>query len=312
MTEKLSSVIEVKNLSKKYRNTYAVDDISFSVGRGEVFGFLGPNGAGKTTTINILLGLLHPDNGYCKIFQKNTKEMDDSVYQNIGVVFEEKNLYLRLTGYQNLRFFARMYQVGSERIKYLLQKFDLQDAAKRQVKTYSKGMRQRLLICRALLNDPELLILDEPTGGLDPVSLRIIHDSIMELKKEQKTVLLSTHYMEEAEKLCDRLAFIHKGKLIKVSTPDKLKKEFGEAVLELKLNCLESDKRIKDISLLLEEKDGLFFSDDYTSVLLSLDYKNSGEKMDKIKEIVDVISIHSREASLHDVFISLTGSNNNN
>ncbi|MFP4662009.1 MAG: ATP-binding cassette domain-containing protein [Halanaerobiales bacterium] len=310
MADKFSPVIEVRNLTKKYRNIYAVNNISFSVSRGEVFGFLGPNGAGKTTTINMLLGLLQPDNGYCSLFQRNTREIDDFIYQKLGVVFEEKNLYQRLTGYQNLSFFAQMYQVRTERIKKLLKRFGLEDAAQRQVKTYSKGMRQRLLICRALLSDPELLILDEPTGGLDPVSLRIIHNSILELKKEKKTVLLSTHYMEEAEKLCDRMAFINNGKLIAVSTPDQLKQEFGEKVLELKTNCLKGDRQIESLSLLLDEKDGIVFNNDYTSVLLSLEYSDTGKKMDKVKEITDIISIHSREASLHDVFISLTAGKN--
>lgn len=302
----MSSVIEIKNLSKRYKNNMAVKDISFSVNKGEVFGFLGPNGAGKTTTINILLGLLHPDNGKCMIFQRNIREIDKTIYKKMGVVFEEKNLYNRLTGTQNLKFFADMYGVGIDRIKYLLNKFDLSDAASRQVKTYSKGMRQRLLICRALLNEPELLILDEPTGGLDPVSLRIIHNSILDLKKEGKTILLSTHYMEEAERLCDRLAFINKGEIITISTPDQLKKKYGEDILELRINCLKGDKSIAEIEEILEAYDSLIFEDNYTSVLLSMNYTNLGAKLDKVKELADIISIHSREASLHDVFIRIT------
>ncbi len=301
----MSTIIEIDNLSKKYKGNTAVKDISFSVNKGEVFGFLGPNGAGKTTTINILLGLLNPDSGSCKIFQSNTRNIDKKIYKKMGVVFEEKNIYIRLTGFQNLKFFADMYGVGSDRINYLLNKFDLSDAASRQVKTYSKGMRQRLLICRALLNEPELLILDEPTGGLDPVSLRIIHNSILDLKKEGKTILLSTHYMEEAERLCDRLAFINKGKIIAISTPDQLKKKYGEEVLEVKINCLKGSKCFDKIDKILEDKDGLAFEDNYTSILLSMNYSNFGKKVDKLKGLIDIISIHSREASLHDVFIKI-------
>ncbi len=305
----MSSIIEIKNLSKRYKNTTAVKNISFSVNKGEVFGFLGPNGAGKTTTINILLGLLHQDKGKCMIFQRNISEIDKSIYKKMGVVFEEKNLYNRLTGTQNLKFFGDMYGVGIDRINYLLNKFDLSEAASRQVKTYSKGMRQRLLICRALLNEPELLILDEPTGGLDPVSLRIIHNSILDLKKEGKTILLSTHYMEEAERLCDRLAFINKGQIITINTPDQLKKKYGQDILELRINCIKVDKSIGEIEKILEAYDSLVFEDNYTSVLLSMKYNNLGEKLDKVKQLTDIISIHSREASLHDVFIRITGNN---
>jgi len=306
----MSPVIEIKNLSKRYKDNLAVKDINFSVNKGEVFGFLGPNGAGKTTTINILLGLLHPDKGKCMIFQRDIREIDKTIYKKMGVVFEEKNLYNRLTATQNLKFFADMYGVGMDRIKYLLNKFDLSDAASRQVKTYSKGMRQRLLICRALLNEPELLILDEPTGGLDPVSIRIIHNSILDLKKEGKTIFLSTHYMEEAELLCDQLAFINKGEIIAISTPDQLKKKYGEDILSIKIKCLKGDICIGKIEKnILEAYDSIAFEDNYTSVLLSMNYTNLGEKLDKIKELVDIISIHSREASLHDVFIRITANN---
>ncbi len=305
----MSAIIEIKNLSKRYKDNMAVKDISFSVNKGEVFGFLGPNGAGKTTTINILLGLLHPDKGKCMIFQRDIREIDKTIYKKMGVVFEEKNLYNRLTGFQNLKFFADMYGVSIDRINYLLNKFDLSDAASRQVKTYSKGMRQRLLICRALLNEPELLILDEPTGGLDPVSLRIIHNSILDLKKKGKTILLSTHYMEEAERLCDRLAFINKGKIITISTPDQLKKKYGEDILAIRIKCLKRDTCIGKIERILEAYDSIAFEDNYTSVLLSMNYTNLGEKLDKVKELADIISIHSREASLHDVFIRITTNN---
>ncbi|HHU92427.1 MAG TPA: ABC transporter ATP-binding protein [Halanaerobiaceae bacterium] len=223
-----SAVISIYKLSKKYKNKVALDELSLTVHRGEIFGLLGPNGSGKTTTINIMTGLLKPDSGYCQVFGKDSTGLDESIYSKIGVVFEEKNLYLRLTGYQNLGFFASLYGVGEDIINSLLEKYDLLEAAHRQVKTYSKGMRQRLLLCRALLNDPELLILDEPTDGLDPLSLKIIHNSLKELRAEGKTIFLSTHYMEEAERLCDRLAFLNKGRLVAINSPGELKESFGE------------------------------------------------------------------------------------
>ncbi|MEJ6949927.1 ABC transporter ATP-binding protein [Natronospora cellulosivora (SeqCode)] len=307
--EKEAQIVKVSNLEKQYANVKAVNKISFSVTMGEIFGFLGPNGAGKTTTINILLGLERKDDGSCKLFGKESSSLDNNIYGKIGVVFEEKNLYQRLSGFHNLKFFADMYGVSRDRINYLLNKFGLDNAAKRQVKTYSKGMKQRLLICRALLNDPELLILDEPTGGLDPLSLEIIHKSIKEFKTAGKTVLLSTHYMQEAEILCDRIAFINQGKIIALSSPENFKKEYGEDILELKFNFKNTDKiRKEDINRIrniLEKNDELIIEENKLLIHLSLNSDNWGERLDKIRQIVSITNIHSREASLHDVFIKL-------
>lgn len=301
---KKTVVIEIKNLYKRYKNKTVVKNISLNVNKGEIFGLLGPNGAGKTTTINLLLGLQKPDQGSCRVFQINTAEMGEEIYKKLGVVFEEKNLYARLSGLQNLKFFADLYGVDHNVIYYLLEKYELLEAAKRQVKTYSKGMKQRLLICRALLNDPELLILDEPTDGLDPVSLRIIHNSLQELKKRGKTILLCTHYMEEAERLCDRLAIIHKGEIIAVNTPEDLKRKFGEEVLEIKLGAVEEDNTaiLREI---LGFNDNVISNENNFSILLSLKSPDLGKKIDLIKEKADIISIHSREASLSDVFLKM-------
>ncbi|MFW6022908.1 MAG: ATP-binding cassette domain-containing protein [Halanaerobiaceae bacterium] len=300
------NVISVENLTKEYGNQLAVDNISFTVKKGEVFGFLGPNGAGKSTTINILLGLLKADSGECSILGRDIANLDEDSYSKIGVVFEEKNLYTGLTGFENLKFFADLYGIERDRIKYLLGKFDLSDAAKKRVKNYSKGMRQRLLLCRALLHEPELLILDEPTGGLDPVSLGVIHQSILDFKKAGKTILLSTHYMEEADLLCDRLAFISKGSIIAVDTPDNLKKQFGEEVLEIKVQLIEDSNKLKKVQGILSEDDSMVRKDNIHSILLSMDFVDVGSKLDKIRKITDIINIHSREATLHDVFIKLT------
>ena len=307
-------VIEVKNLMKRYGKFIAVNDISLSVKRGEVFGFLGPNGAGKTTTISILLGLARADKGTCFVLGKDSSKFDETLYNKIGVVFEEKNLYMRLSGFQNLKFFADMYGVPKKRVSYFLNKFDLEEAGDRQVKNYSKGMKQRLLICRALLNDPDLLILDEPTGGLDPLSLVIIHDSIKEFKSLGKTVFVSTHYMEEADSLCDRLAFINQGKIIALSSPEELKNRFGEELLEIKFdhkankqsgNEYSIENKIEKIKSFLHKDDTFLMEEENSSILLSLNTSDWGKRLDQIRDLIEINSLHSREATLHDVFIKL-------
>ena len=221
-------IIELQNISKSYGKVEVLTGLSFSVKRGEIYGFLGPNGAGKTTTIGIMTGLLRPSSGNCKVLGLDINSINPSFYRKLGVVFEEKNLYNRLSGTQNLKFYANLYSVSRQRITNLLQVFQLDHVADRSVKTYSKGMKQRLLICRALLHDPELLILDEPTSGLDPVSLEIIRQAIHQFKEQGKTIFLSTHFMEEAEQLCDRVAFINRGRLITVDYPANLKKRYRQ------------------------------------------------------------------------------------
>lgn len=221
-------MIDLQSISKSYGKVEVLTGLSFSVKQGEIYGFLGPNGAGKTTTIGIITGLLRPSSGICKVFGQDINSIKPSFYRKIGVVFEEKNLYHRLSGTQNLKFYANLYRVSGQRITNLLQVFQLAHVADRAVKTYSKGMKQRLLICRALLHDPELLILDEPTSGLDPVSLELIRQAIARFKEKGKTIFLSTHFMEEAEQLCDRVAFINRGRLITVDHPANLKKRYRQ------------------------------------------------------------------------------------
>ncbi|MFW5985981.1 MAG: ABC transporter ATP-binding protein [Halanaerobiales bacterium] len=219
----MTAAIEINNLRKKFNKVEAVKGISFTVHRGEIFGFLGPNGAGKTSTIRMICGLSKPTSGTCKITGKK-----DAKTVQPGVVFEESNLYSRLSGEANLKFFAGLYGVGGDKIEQLLKDFELYGDRKRPVKNYSRGMKQRLLICRALLNNPRLLILDEPTGGLDPSSAHYIREAILDLKGEGKTVFLTTHYMEEADQLCDRVAFIDRGEIVALDSPENLKKVHGD------------------------------------------------------------------------------------
>lgn len=294
--------IIIEDLKKEYGKVKALKGISFQVKKGEVFGFLGPNGAGKSTTLNILTGLLQPTDGESYIFNEKSKKLSKTTKHKMGVVFETNNLYKRLTGRENLNFFADLYNVDSSKVEELLAFFDLTEAGNRQVKNYSKGMRQRLLIARALLNDPQLLILDEPTSGLDPQSVEMIHRAVEDFSSQGNTVLLSTHFMEEADRLCDRIAFINEGEIVTITPPSELKSQFGTKILEIvikrndfnlnKLKNIVSDENIK------EEKERILIE-------LPLDTKDLGKKLDAVKDDFEVLSIHTREATLHQVFLEL-------
>ncbi len=229
-----SRPVAVENVTKKYGKFTVLKDISFSIEKGEVFGYLGPNGAGKTTTIRLLTGLSRPDSGICRVLGQPAG-VDNNLYTRIGVLFEEKNLYEKLTGLQNLKFFAHLYNVNEKRIFQLLEFFALMGTEKKRVETYSKGMKQRLLICRTLLHRPELLILDEPTSGLDPNSAEVIITAIKEYAREGKTVFLSSHNMDEVEEVCGRIAFLKNGKIIDIASPAILKKKYGGADKEVSL-----------------------------------------------------------------------------
>jgi len=220
--------IEVKDLHRYYNGVKAVRGISFDVNDGEIFGFLGPNGAGKSTTIKVLTGQLRPTSGSAEVVGCDVVKERQLLKPQIGVVFEYQNLYERLTAMDNLRFSARLYGVGKERIHEVLAQVGLQDRAKERIKKYSNGMKQRLLIARAMLHQPRVLFLDEPTRGLDPGVARDIRAIIAELAKGGVTVFLTTHYMEEADRLSDRVAIIHQGEIVAIDTPETLKATYGE------------------------------------------------------------------------------------
>ncbi len=220
--------IEVKNLHRYYNGVKAVQGISFDVNDGEIFGFLGPNGAGKSTTIKVLTGQLRPTSGSAEVVGCDVVEERQELKPQIGVVFEYQNLYERLTAMDNLRFSARLYGVGKGRINEVLAQVGLQDRARERIKKYSNGMKQRLLIARALLHQPRVLFLDEPTRGLDPSVAREIRAIIAELAKGGVTVFLTTHYMEEADRLSDRVAILHQGEIVAIDTPEALKATYGE------------------------------------------------------------------------------------
>jgi ABC-2 type transport system ATP-binding protein len=225
--------IEVQNLTRTYGHVRAVDDISFAVERGELFGFLGPNGAGKTTTIRMLTGQLRPTSGQAWVAGCDVVAERQALKPQIGVVFEHQNLYERFSGLDNLRFYARLYGVGNGRVDEVLDQVGLLERARDVVKQYSNGMVQRLLIARALLHEPAVLFLDEPTRGLDAHVAREIRAFIAALARQGTTVFLTTHYIEEADQLCGRVAFLDRGRIVALDTPAQLRAAHGErATLE--------------------------------------------------------------------------------
>jgi len=223
----VSSVIQVKNLTKHFEDVKAVDGIEFSVSEGEIFGFLGPNGAGKTTTIRMLTGVIKPTNGTIHIFGKDFWKDPIPIKQRMGNVPEMANVYIDLTAEENIDLIGELYGMDKdkrlEKTKYLLKKFEIYERRDDKAKKFSKGMKQRLLLCMALISEPEILFLDEPTSGLDVKSSFIIKKLIKEYNEKGTTIFLTTHNMHVANDLCDRIAIMNKGKLISLNTPEKLK-----------------------------------------------------------------------------------------
>ena len=233
--------VEVNDLKKSFGPVKAVDGISFDVGQGELFGFLGPNGAGKTTTINMLTGLARPDSGTIRINGFDVTHHPKVAQHLVGVVPDESNLYPELTGFENLCFCAALYGIPKQerrrRAEELLDRFDLAEAAGRKFAGYSKGMKRKLTIAAGIIHRPPILFLDEPTTGIDVASARQIRQMIAELNNSGTTIFLTTHYIEEAERLCQRIAFIVSGKIIKIDTMENLLKPVkGQYVLLITLS----------------------------------------------------------------------------
>jgi len=218
--------ISVSGLKKRYDEVQAIADMTFDLYRGELFGFLGPNGAGKTTTINILTGLARPDAGTIRIEGIDCIAKPRAAQNLIGVVPDESNLYPELTGYENLCFCATLYGINKKerikRAKLLLESFRLLDAAHRKFGTYSKGMKRKLTIAAGIIHQPQILFLDEPTTGIDVASARQIRQLIADLHDQGTTIFLTTHYIEEAERFCDRIAFVVNGRIVRTDTVENL------------------------------------------------------------------------------------------
>ena len=298
-------IIEVENLVKRFGKLVAVDDISFNVAPGEIFGFLGPNGAGKTTTINVLCTLSKPTSGRATINGFDVVRQQSQVRQSIGLVFQDPSLDEKLSGLQNLQFHALVYNVPAsvrgQRIEQVLRMMELWDKRKNEVRTYSGGMKRRLELARGLLHHPKVLFLDEPTLGLDPQTRNRIWEYILELqRREGTTIFLTTHYMDEAEK-ADRIAIIDYGKLAALDTPERLKKIVGKDIISLKTG--DSDRAAEEIRLRYQieaRRDG----DE-----LTFEVSRGAEFLPNfIKEFgIKILSINLRCPSLDDVFLKLTG-----
>ena len=305
-------IITTNNLTKKYDKLKAVDNISFSVKKGEIFGFLGPNGAGKTTTIKMLTTLLNPTKGSAVVCGNDVVEERDEVRQNIGVVFQEPALDVQLTGRENLDFHARMYGLDRDkrkkRIDAVLRLVDLGDKKDVLVKNYSGGMKRRLEIARGLMHYPTVLFLDEPTLGLDAQTRRAIWNYIKKMNKDEgTTIFLTTHYMDEAEYLCDRVGIIDHGKILVIDSITSLRNSIGNDVVTL--SC-ESLKKLRDR---LSKESWVNNMKQYDS-FLTLGVEKGEEKIPVIVDIardlgIKIKSISVRKPTLDDVFLSFTGRN---
>jgi len=279
-------VIEARDLRRTFKQKVAVNDISFTVPRGTIYGLLGPNGAGKTTTIRMLSGQIAPDSGSATVAGCDVVNDLARLKQVIGVVFEDQNLYERLTGRQNLAFSCWLYGLPLRRADEVLDLVKLRDRGKDAVKAYSNGMRQRLMIARALLHKPAVLFLDEPSRGLDPISAREVRQSIEELSHEGMTILLTTHLMEEADQLCQRIGFIVNGQLVANDTPQRLKLAHGQRAITVTLGDDGGDLRDVD---------------------LHMDSGPDQQQLSRWMADGQVRAMHTREASLEDVFVEIAG-----
>jgi ABC-2 type transport system ATP-binding protein len=301
-------IIEINNLKKEFSGFKALQGINLQVNKGEIVGLLGPNGAGKSTTIKILTGLLNADSGTVKIMEEEiNKGLPTWIKEKIAVVFEESNLYLRLNAMDNLKLFAGINNINIDKIQVLLSEFQLQDVAKKEVKNFSKGMKKRLMICRALLSDPEILILDEATGGLDPISAEIIRKKVLAFKKESKTVVLSTHYLEEADRLCDRVAFINQGKVIAFDKPVAFKNNLKKKFLKIKfLNDQKFDycDIKKYLGKILTEDDNYSLESATLTLELNIN-QNIFKKAADVSKKFKLVDLDKIEADLQQVFNNL-------
>jgi len=301
------AIIEVKNLVKVFNDEIrAVDGISFQIEQGEIFGFLGPNGAGKTTTINMLCTLIRPTSGVATVCGHDIIKQPDEVRKCIGLVFQDTTLDDRLTARENLELHARLYGVPkSDRQKRINEVFELVELSNRAnslVKTFSGGMQRRLEIARGLIHYPKVLFLDEPTLGLDPQTRKHVWDYILKLKREYKiTIMMTTHYMEEADELCDRVAIIDHGKIIALNTQKNLKNSLGgdTIILDIPDEDVEKVKKVFKKSKIFDSQ-----------VLLSV--KNAGREIKKVlekakKNKIEVVEANIRKPTLNDVFLHLTG-----
>jgi ABC-2 type transport system ATP-binding protein len=303
-TVELENAIETFDLTKQYKDLTAVDHLNVKIKQGEIFGLLGPNGAGKTTAISMLCTILKPTKGTAIVNGYDLLKEPHNVRKSIGIVFQEPSVDDILTGRENLRLHAMWYGVPKEmrvkRIDEVLKLVGLESRQHSLVKTYSGGMRRRLELARGLLHLPKVLFLDEPTLGLDPQTREHIWEYIEDMSKERHmTIVVTTHYMEEADKLCDRIAIIDEGKIVVMDSPGNLKETVGGDIVCLKMKTVDSErfKKISSVSKVEVEKG-----------YVALTVKNAGQNLKEILDVAGKIeSVEIRSASLNDVFLNYTG-----
>jgi ABC-2 type transport system ATP-binding protein len=297
-------IIETKSLTKRYKEITAVDNLNLKVKEGEIFGLLGPNGAGKTTVLLMLTTLKQPTSGTAKVNNFDIIKRPEKVRKSIGIVFQDPSSDDILTGYENLKLHGMLYDMPDDlkekRIKEVLELVDLTDRKNDLVKKYSGGMRRRLELARGLMHHPKVLFLDEPTLGLDPQSREHIWNYIEKLAREERiTIIITTHYMDEADKLCDRLAIIDHGKIIVLGTPEKLKKDLGGDIIRLKAKDLNVEvlNRLKYVKKI-----------DKCDSEVCLTVKDANKHLQEILKLVGKVeSVEIRSPTLDDVFLHYTG-----
>lgn len=272
----MTSMVVARNIVKTFGRKRALNSINFEIREGEIFGFLGPSGSGKTTMINILTGQLLPDSGNTQLLGKDSQDLHPTDLEKIGIVSDQSGFYEKLSLEKNLLLYAKLYGINLNRVDELLDQVGLLASKKILAEQLSTGMKQRMLLARALINQPKILFLDEPTSGLDPTTSKSIHELLVHLKESGTTIFLTTHDMNEATLLCDHLALLNKGKLIEQGSPADIIQKYN------------TNKRIKVI------------------------YKNHQERIFDFSELStlatnDLISIHSCEPTLEEIFIRLTG-----
>lgn len=306
-----------KGLNRKYIT--ACDHVSFTIEQGELFGLLGPNGAGKTTLVRCLATLLIPDEGKITIFSKDVIAQSMEARRLIGLLTSgERTLYWKLTGKDNLKFFAALYGLtGKERdyrIQYLIELLDLKDVENERVEKYSSGMKQKISLARALLHNPQVLLLDEPTLGLDPQFSRFIRRFIKEelVRKEGKTILLTTHYMDEADELCDRIAFINKGRIIDCKTPAEYKAEIPHTeVLDLRCQGNLDEDRLRIALAKINQIEKISFISNQGETNLKIIAPRVESILANVLRLIQnetkILGVDIKAPNLEDVFIYLTG-----
>jgi ABC-2 type transport system ATP-binding protein len=303
--------IAVEGLSKHFEEVEAVSDLSFAVPRGELFGYLGPNGAGKTTTINMLTGLARPDSGRISIGGIDCTSNPRAAQHLVGVVPDESNLYPELTGFDNLCFCAALYGMGKAerqaRARELLEAFDLKPAADRKFAGYSKGMKRKLTIAAGIIHKPPILFLDEPTTGIDVASARQLRQLIAALHRSGTTIFLTTHYIEEAERLCDRIAFIVRGRIVRIDTVERLVQPIREKQV-VQITCVNMPTDIQN-------KLRISFPDFIFTIPGSSFIRVEAEQAVHVGPLVRFLEDNGAEVSearrvrpsLEDIFVSITG-----